>query len=177
MRGHHWWGATLALVAAVFVAAATAFVGIPAFVDSPMDDFIRIWLPHLIPAVVLAFALLGLAGGMVIQQDDGVGAERGWLAAAHVIGPLALLFGIPVLCAGWIPLRNGYLSFTPGWAVMTTMLTAIGVTAIAMLGGQQLRRHPRGRRRHLFWLMSMDTLCVLSFAALVSAYVFVELPA
>lgn len=175
MRGHHWWGAAQALLAAAFVAAATGLIGISAYFDVTPDVFARLWLPRLVPAAVLALALLGLAGGLVIQQANGVGAERGWLVVAHIIAPLALFTVVPLLCLGRIVFQ-AYTGFTPGLTIVATMLTAIAVTAVGMLGAQQLRRHPRGRRRHLFWLMSMDTICVVAFAALVFAYMFVELP-
>jgi hypothetical protein len=176
MRGHHWWGAILALLAALFVGLTTGIIGVSVYVSSGVA-LAPNWLPHLVPAAVLAFALLGLAGALVVAQDDGVGAERGWLALAHVIAPLSMLLGVPLLCAGRYSLLRRYeATFTPAWAVMAVMLTAVGVTALVLLSARQLASHPRGRRARLAWLMSMNLLCLGSFAALVLAEMFVVVP-
>ncbi len=165
----------MSLLSAAFVAVTTGIVGISAYFNVSRDSFVHQWIAHLAPAVVLAFALLGLAGGLVVQDVEVVGAERGWFAAAHVIAPASLFATVALSCLG----RNafhGQRLFTPGLTVAASVAGAISLTAIAMLAGQQLRRHPRGRRRHLFWLMSMDTVCVAAIAALVFVYLFLALP-
>lgn len=165
----------MSLLSAAFIAVTTGIVGISAYFNASWHSFVHQWIPHLAPAVVLAFALLGLAGGLVTHDLDIVGAERGWFAAAHLIAPLSFVATVGLLCLG----RNAFHGeglFTPGLTVAASVIGAISLTAIAMLSGQQLRRHPRGRRRHLFWLMSMDTICVAALAALVFVYLFVPLP-
>jgi hypothetical protein len=175
MREHGWWGAALALLAATLVVLTTGLVGISVYLDLGAG-LARYWLPQLVAAAVLAFALLGLAGALVIQQGESVGAERGWLAAAHLIAPLSVLLTVPLLCGGRYGLFRGHGTLTPAWTLAIAMPVALGLTALAMLSSQQLRRHPPARRARLAWLMSMNVLCVAAFAALAFANMFIVVP-